>query len=343
MSTDDRYRSNDAYPAPQPVHPYQQYESEDRRISRTPSPTPSEQAALAQTGFVDWKKLTTFKRENIVIYIVIALILALVIVTAVLHNQIIKALQPAANWMHKLPAGWLIPVAILFVISFPPLFGQEIVALMCGVVWGAGIGFAIVCLGSFLGELANFFTFKYCCRTRSEKIRSTNIRYACLSKVVQEGGVKVAIIARYSVIPEHIITAIFATCGMSLWTFVISAIASMPKQFINVYIGVTFESTANGSSGGKSQLINTIVTVLTIAVTIFAMRYMRAQVNAVKADVIYARRKARQVHTSTKYGNDSYYPGADESTIALNPGADSDSSYAPHTTYPPTYHNTQRV
>lgn len=70
----------------------------------------------------------------------------------------------------------MIPIAILFIISFPPvrlqppicsvlpfidyqipqLFGHEIVAILCGVVWGLWIGFAIVAAGTFLGELGNF-------------------------------------------------------------------------------------------------------------------------------------------------------------------------------------------
>lgn len=61
-------------------------------------------------------------------------------------------LRPFSEKLHDLPAGWLIPIAILFVISFPPLFGHEIVALLCGLVWGLWIGFAIVAAGTFVGE-----------------------------------------------------------------------------------------------------------------------------------------------------------------------------------------------
>ena len=39
---------------------------------------------------------------------------------------------------------------------FPQLFGHEIVAILCGVVWGIWIGFGIVAAGTALGELANF-------------------------------------------------------------------------------------------------------------------------------------------------------------------------------------------
>ena len=69
--------------------------------------------------------------------------------------------------------GWLIPVAILFVMSFPPvrihilhllapysysrqLVGHEIVMILVGVVWGLGPGFAIAAAGTLLGEIGNF-------------------------------------------------------------------------------------------------------------------------------------------------------------------------------------------
>jgi uncharacterized membrane protein YdjX (TVP38/TMEM64 family) len=40
--------------------------------------------------------------------------------------------------------------------QIPQLFGHEIIAILCGTVWGLWIGFAIVAAGSFLGELGNF-------------------------------------------------------------------------------------------------------------------------------------------------------------------------------------------
>ena len=45
--------------------------------------------------------------------------------------------------------------------------------------------------------------FKYCCRSRGEKLERTNITYGCLAKVVRDGGFIVALIARLSAIPGH--------------------------------------------------------------------------------------------------------------------------------------------
>lgn len=45
--------------------------------------------------------------------------------------------------------------------------------------------------------------FKYCCRTRGEKLERTNIAYGCLARVVRDGGFVIALIARLSAIPGH--------------------------------------------------------------------------------------------------------------------------------------------
>jgi hypothetical protein len=63
-----------------------------------------------------------------------------------------QKLRPFSESVRDIPAGWLIPIAILIVISFPPLFGHEVVAVLCGVVYGLWIGFGIVAAGTFFGE-----------------------------------------------------------------------------------------------------------------------------------------------------------------------------------------------
>lgn len=41
-------------------------------------------------------------------------------------------------------------------------------------------------------------------------------------------------------------TAVYATCGMSIWVFAIAAFLSLPKQFITVYLGVILDSSGTG-------------------------------------------------------------------------------------------------
>ncbi|KAI3611440.1 cytoplasm protein [Moniliophthora roreri] len=312
--------------------------NERNNLARTPSPTPSELKEM-KSGAIDWRGMTNWRfwirREWLWYYVALVIILVVTALVTIYHDQIVDALKPAAQWLQRTSWGWVVPILVLFVISFPPLFGHEIVAILCGLVWGLWIGFGIVAAGTFLGEVGNFYAFKYCCSARGEKLEKTKISYACLAKVVRDGGFRIALIARLSAIPGHFTTAVFSTCGMGIIVFSLAAILSMPKQFITVYLGVLLEQSADDpnqpqGSGGqttdtsdhkKDQLISKIVLAITFLITVAAMWYILRQMNKVKPEVIYARRKARQVKLmrNTLYGNDStvFNPNESETDIPL--------------------------
>ncbi|KAK0414399.1 hypothetical protein EV421DRAFT_1728635, partial [Armillaria borealis] len=296
-----------------------------RDVTRTPSPTPSEAKEL-KTGVFSWEVMGKWRfwirREWLWYYVALVIILVLTALMTLYHTQIVDWLTPVSKWLHEQKFGWLVPIGILFVISFPPVIPlalsycspliylpsfsvHEIVAVLCGLVWGLWIGFGIVAAGTFVGEVGNFYAFKYCCRARGAKLERTKITYACLAKVVRDGGFKIALIARLSAIPGHckfllvpaltlFTTAVFSTCGMGIIVFCIAAILSLPKQFITVYLGVILEQSATGETDTKSRIISDVVLVLTFLITIAAMWYIYHQMNKVKPAVIYARRKARQ-------------------------------------------------
>ncbi|KAH9937896.1 uncharacterized protein BXZ73DRAFT_76524 [Epithele typhae] len=71
-------------------------------------------------------------------------------------------------------------------------------------------------------------------------------------------------------------TAVFATCGIRLWVFILAATLSLPKQLVLVFIG----------DDRFSRIVKIVVIVLAVMVTI------GARVDAIKQEVIYARRKA---------------------------------------------------
>ena len=89
----------------------------------------------------------------------------------------------------------------MFVLSFPPLFGNEIIHVLCGIVWGLWIGFGIVCAGTFLGEVGNFYAFKYCLRSYAMRLEDKEPSYACLAHIVREGGFFLIFVIRLSAIP----------------------------------------------------------------------------------------------------------------------------------------------
>lgn len=251
----------------------------------------------SEQTFFDWKGLFTWNRpwtrRRIVTCVCLVAIIVLVSLFMFFHHQIVRALQPAVERIHDLKFGWLIPIAMFFVMSFPPLFGHEILAILCGVVWGAKVGFAITAAGTFIGEVANFYTFKYFCQARGDKLQRDSITYAALCKVVRERGFKVALVARYSAVPGHLTTAIFSVCGMGIFTFMLAAVLSLPKQFATVYFGVMLESDPNSSGASTSRIIGDVICAITLLVTVVAMWYINKEVGKVKPQVIQERQKTR--------------------------------------------------
>jgi len=234
---------------------------------------------------VQWKDFIT-KPKYIPWWILSIVILILVILITIFHDPIVDFLRPTSEKLRELPGGWVIPIAILVAISFPPLFGHEIVALLCGVVWGLWIGFGIVAAGTFIGEVGTWFAFKYLFRRKAVKLERTNLNYGSLARVTRDGGFLVVLIIRFSVIPSHFSTAVFSTCDVKFWYFAVATFFTLPKQIILVYFGVLLVQ------GSNDNTINILVLGATSLVTVLAGVYIYMKMRKTKK-VLLAEQSAR--------------------------------------------------
>ena len=92
------------------------------RISRTPSPTPSEAAELARTGLFEWKAMASWRfwlrREwfctsrpflsksyptnfRLGYYVIGTILTVITTLTTIYHHQIVETLTPAGHWMKR--------------------------------------------------------------------------------------------------------------------------------------------------------------------------------------------------------------------------------------------------
>lgn len=232
------------------------------------------------------------------------IVTVLSILAAVYHDQIVAFLRPISQDIRNLPAGWLIPIAILIILSFPPLFGHELIALLCGIVYGVGIGFAIVAAGTFVGEstspllslslhltlitkhptnhhypalVGTWFAFKHLFRRKALKLERTNLMYGALARFTRDGGFAVILLIRFSVVPAHLSTAVFSTCDVVFWHFCLATFLTLPKQLILVYLGVILVDTDTENSA-----VSTLLLALTMLFTIFAGIWIWWRLSSIK-------------------------------------------------------------
>ncbi|KAF4618399.1 hypothetical protein G7Y89_g14904 [Cudoniella acicularis] len=235
---------------------------------------------------VQWKDFVT-KPKYIPWWILSIVILVLVALMMLKHDQIVTALQPVSSNIRSKPWGFIIPILILIIISFPPLFGHEIIALLCGVVYGLWIGFAIVAAGTFLGEIGTWYAFKHALRKKAIKLERTNLNYGAMAALSREGGFWIVLLIRFSIIPSHFSTAVFSTCDVKFWHFAVATFLTLPKQILLVYLGVIF------NSENKDNRINYLIFALTFLVTIVAGIYIYTKMRQFKKSLLEAQEQRR--------------------------------------------------
>lgn len=276
---------------------------EQKKIANSfPKDLDEEGGSLIKTAIAMCKDWRSFMKWKFVpYYVLIVVICVLVALMTIYHKQIVDWLTPISKKVREVSWGWVIPVAILFIISFPPLFGHEVVGVLCGVVYGLWIGFGVLSLGTLLGELGNFYAFKYLLKKHGEKFERQSIDYACMAHIVREGGFMVILMARLSAIPGHFTTAVFATVGMNIFVFTIAAILSLPKQLVVVYLGVAIEQAGNGHESTRSKVIKYIVLIASFAVTIGVAIWLYGKMHKARP-IVQARLRERRYQMLTEAG-----------------------------------------
>lgn len=69
------------------------------------------------------------------------------------HDRIAEAIRPFSDNIADTQGTWAVPVALLVIVSIPPLVGHEIIILVVGIIWGLWWGFLIAVVGTFAGEI----------------------------------------------------------------------------------------------------------------------------------------------------------------------------------------------
>ncbi|TDZ30695.1 Golgi apparatus membrane protein TVP38 [Colletotrichum spinosum] len=238
---------------------------------------------------LNWKKIF-LTPKYIPLHLLGIGILVATIFISLHHDEVVSKLRPFSEKVREIPGGFLIPIAILILISFPPLFGHEIVALLCGVVYGLWVGFAIVAAGTFLGEIGTWFAFKYTLRRKAHKLERTNLNYGALARLTRDGGFWIVFIIRFSVIPSHFSTAVFSTCDVKFWHFAVSTFLTLPKQIILVYLGVLLVEKQ------QNNTIKNVVFGATFVLTIALAVYIWVKMRKVKKMLLEEQERRKMQH-----------------------------------------------
>jgi hypothetical protein len=58
-------------------------------------------------------------------YLIAAVIIAVTVLLTTQHDAVVRVCAPVVRTIRSWPGGWLIPIALLIIVSYPPLVGHE--------------------------------------------------------------------------------------------------------------------------------------------------------------------------------------------------------------------------
>ncbi|KAJ7617118.1 hypothetical protein FB45DRAFT_1104266 [Roridomyces roridus] len=254
-----------------------------RSISKTPEPTQEEY------NFLHGIKEKSTTKQKLQTYAILIIVIVPSILISVYQHKIVDGLKPFTDWLNSHPVAAVIPIALLALLSFPPLFGSELILILVGVAYSLPVGFAIAAAGTLLGELATYFVFKTFYSRRNDEWEAKSVEYGLLAHVTRNGGFWLVLVIRYSTIPPHYSTVVFSVVGVPFGVFLIAAVLSLPRHLVTVYIGYSFQSSTQ-----LSRILGNVFPFVLVFIAFAAYWWVNKLQNAQKEEYIYFRRKARQ-------------------------------------------------
>lgn len=102
-------------------------------------------------------------------WVFVAAFLAFAVLAAVFRTDILLFIKPRRDAILSTPFSWVVPVAVLVAVEFPPLGGHSVAAIATGAIWGLKLGLPIVFAGTLLGEMLCFAAFSTFLRAKAER------------------------------------------------------------------------------------------------------------------------------------------------------------------------------
>ncbi|GAA5930675.1 hypothetical protein JCM3775_003840 [Rhodotorula graminis] len=215
---------------------------------------------------LDWSRLTrkAFRLRYWYWWLLLVAFVGFAILAVIFRHDILVYLEPRRDAILATPCSWLVPVAILVAVEFPPLAGHSATAVATGAIWGFKIGVPVVFVGTLVGEILCFGAFSTFLRAKAESIEQEKPLYSYLARSVRSAGLLDVISLRLSALPGRVTTAVAATIGIPFRLYVVALVVALPKELVFVYAGSLFTSTGSPETPALTAALVVVAAIMTL-------------------------------------------------------------------------------
>ncbi|SCV03693.1 LAMI_0H10198g1_1 [Lachancea mirantina] len=215
-----------------------------------------------------WQSLPMWKKFLLVFAGVVNLVF--VILMLVYHNRIMQAVAQASDEIKQKKYFPLVFIALLYLVSFPPLIGFSSLATCVGLTYGISAkGFVTLFIGTASGSISAFVVFKTLLKSQAEKLVRMNSKFEALTSILQDDDSYLTItLIRLCPFPySYTNGAIAGIYGVSVLNFSKATVLMSPKLFLYLFVGSRLKNMGESRSTG-SRIFDVISLVVTAIVQI---------------------------------------------------------------------------
>ncbi|KAI0677455.1 Golgi apparatus membrane protein TVP38 [Trametes maxima] len=220
---------------------------------------------LAWGAWHRYKKLNTYSK----LFVWGTLLLYASLATTIIvigPDRIGQALYDTAQKISHYPFGWLLLLALFFVVSFPPCVGHTTLLTLSGYAYGMN-GFPIAAAGTLFGSAFTFVVLRLLFSRRLRKWSQSSEKWQALETVIATKGMPLIVLIRASPFPPWVYSnTLFASIqSVALWQFFLATFIVFPKVAIFVFVGSRLASLSDGE---QRSHMDTATKILNISISV---------------------------------------------------------------------------
>ncbi|KAH9999342.1 Golgi apparatus membrane protein TVP38 [Russula vinacea] len=175
--------------------------------------------------------------------------------------RIAQSLYDLGQRTREHPLGWLLLVALIQIVSIPPMIGHTTVVNLCGFTYGTMKGFLVAAPASLVASTVVFVVLRYlfskvlCSWSRKVEM------WKALEAVIDAKGLPLIVLIRISPFPPWVYSnSLFASIqSVSVWQFMAATICSFPRFLLHAFIGSRMASLSDGKQREHMDTVETKV------------------------------------------------------------------------------------
>lgn len=186
-------------------------------------------------------------------------------------HGVLERLFDAALWFSHWPTlGPLLLIALITLLSFPPLVGYGTSITLCGLAYGTPLpentssglftAWLLAATGCLCGSTAVFVFFRAYLRTAHAPQWIADVRnkreWLAMERAVSAKGARMILLVRFCPFPFVYSNLFFASLQpgvVSLRAFLLATLATTPKLFLHVFIGAQAFQAIQAARGGSNE------------------------------------------------------------------------------------------